>query len=82
MAASETAQDTVVQVTSSPGSDISPPAVEQLEVEEPGASEQHLVYPSGSKLWLTVTSLCLSIFLNGLVCSTRCTGLLHLRKHD
>jgi hypothetical protein len=55
---------------SSPGSD-APVSPEQLEVEEqPGVSEENIIYPSGPKLCLTMASLCLSIFLNGLVSST------------
>ena len=40
---------------------------EQLEVDEGGTSEENIVYPSGPKLWLTMGSLCLACFLNGLV---------------
>ena len=40
---------------------------EQLEVDEGGPSEENIVYPTGSKLWLTMGSLCLACFLNGLV---------------
>ncbi|KAK5210776.1 hypothetical protein LTR41_003388 [Exophiala xenobiotica] len=62
-----TTQDTniAVHTVSSPGSD-PPVSPEQLEVEEPGVSEENIIYPSGPKLWLTMASLCLSIFLNGL----------------
>ena len=42
---------------------------EQLEVEEGGISEDNINYPTGSKLWLTMTSLCVTFFINGLVCS-------------
>ncbi|KAK5199607.1 hypothetical protein LTR92_000148 [Exophiala xenobiotica] len=67
MPTSTTTQDTSIAVhtISSPGSD-PPVSPEQLEVEEPGVSEESMIYPSGPKLWLTMASLCLSIFLNGL----------------
>lgn len=41
--------------------------VEHLEVEENDASEE-IDYPTGHKLWLTVASLCIAMFLKGLVC--------------
>ena len=40
---------------------------EQLEVEEAGISEENINYPTGPKLWLTMSSLCIAYFLNGLV---------------
>jgi hypothetical protein len=38
-----------------------------LEVEENGVSEE-IVYPTGHRLWLTMASLCIAMFLKGLVC--------------
>jgi hypothetical protein len=40
--------------------------VELLEIEENGVPEE-ISYPSGHKLWLTVASLCVTMFLKGLV---------------
>jgi hypothetical protein len=42
---------------------------EQLEIEENGVSEE-INYPTGHKLWLTVASLCIAMFLKGLVRSS------------
>ncbi len=42
---------------------------EQLKIEENGVSEE-ISYPTGHKLWLTVASLCIAMFLKGLVCSS------------
>ena len=39
---------------------------EPLEVEEATASDDHVVYPTGPKLWLTMASVCLAYFLTGL----------------
>ncbi|EXJ82712.1 hypothetical protein A1O3_06526 [Capronia epimyces CBS 606.96] len=68
MAASTAALDTAVSqpLSSSAMPDASPPAIEQLRVEEPGAPSEDIVYPSGPKLWLAMISLCIAIFLNGL----------------
>ena len=41
--------------------------VEQLELEENSTAED-INYPKGHKLWLTITSLCVAMFLKGLVC--------------
>lgn len=43
--------------------------VEHLEIEENGTTEE-INYPTGYKLWLTVISLCLAMFLKGLVSSS------------
>ena len=43
------------------------PPQEPLEVEEGGISDEDIIYPTGRKLWLTMTSLCIACFLNGLV---------------
>ena len=40
-----------------------------LEIEEPGVAEEDINFPTGTKLWLTVASLCVALFLKGLVCS-------------
>lgn len=40
---------------------------EQLEVEEAGVPDENITYPTGPKLWLTMASLCIAYFLNGLV---------------
>ena len=42
---------------------------EHLEVEETGTTEE-INYPTGYKLWLTVISLCIAMFLKGLVSSS------------
>jgi hypothetical protein len=44
---------------------------ENFEIEEnqDGRSEEDDTYPSGPKLWLTMTSLCITSFLSGLVSS-------------
>jgi hypothetical protein len=85
MATSTTTQDDVVHAVSSPGSD-PPVSPEQLEVEEPGVSEENIIYPSGLKLWLTMASLCPSIFLNGLVSGIDILhgsqALLNMGRHD
>jgi hypothetical protein len=46
---------------------------EHLEIEENGTSEE-IDYPTGYKLWLTVISLCLAMFLKGLVSSSNMLG--------
>jgi hypothetical protein len=40
---------------------------EQLEVEDTQVSGDNIVYPSGVKKWLTIVSLCITMFLSGLV---------------
>lgn len=42
--------------------------IEQLEVEEPGATnaDTEIVYPTGTKLWLNYSSLCLTAFIRGI----------------
>ena len=40
---------------------------EQLEVEDPEFSEEHINYPTGPKLWLTTSALTIALFLTGLV---------------
>jgi hypothetical protein len=65
--AEESAEENVVQTTSQEDTgNLSPPR-EQLEVEEGGISDENINYPTGPKLWLTMTSMCIAYFLNGLV---------------
>lgn len=42
--------------------------IEQLEIEQNSVPESEITYPSGPKLWLTVATLCVTVFLKGLVC--------------
>jgi hypothetical protein len=39
----------------------------EIEEEQNGDAEESIVYPSGSKLWFTMASLCIACFLSGLV---------------
>jgi hypothetical protein len=65
--AEDAAEENVVQTTSQEDmGNLSPPR-EQLEVEEGGISDENINYPTGPKLWLTMTSMCIAYFLNGLV---------------
>lgn len=43
--------------------------MEQLEIEENGEPEEETIYPTGPKLWLTLATLCVTMFLRGLVLS-------------
>jgi hypothetical protein len=43
---------------------------EQPEIEENGVPEEEVNYPTGPKLWLTVATLCVTMFLKGLVRSS------------
>ncbi len=43
---------------------------EQLEIEEVGVPEEEINFPTGPKLWLTVATLCVAMFLKGLVGSS------------
>jgi hypothetical protein len=65
--AQDTSQENVVQTASTEDTDNLRLPREQLEVEEGGISEENINYPTGPKLWLTMTSLCIAWFLNGLV---------------
>jgi hypothetical protein len=40
---------------------------EQVEIEENAVPEEEINYPTGPKLWLTVATLCVTMFLKGLV---------------
>jgi len=42
---------------------------QQLEIEDSGVAEEEINFPTGPKLWLTVASLCMALFLKGLVSS-------------
>lgn len=41
----------------------------EMEENQNGRNEEDGTYPSGPKLWLTMTSLCITSFLSGLVSS-------------
>ena len=69
MAASPTTQDNTVQRVSSRASESVPNTMEQLEVGTSESESPEVVYPSGLKLWFAMASLCIAIFLTGLVCS-------------
>ena len=45
---------------------------EQLEVEDPEPLDESIDYPTGPKLWLTVSALTIALFLTGLVRSPGC----------
>jgi hypothetical protein len=53
------------EVASRPGQPTEP-----LEIEENSVPEVEINYPTGPKLWLTVTTLCVAMFLKGLVRSS------------
>jgi hypothetical protein len=65
--AEEISTATAVQMTFTQDTDNLGQPREQLEVEEGGLSDENINYPTGPKLWLTMTSLCVAFFLNGLV---------------
>ena len=50
---------------------------EQLQIEENGVPEDETIYPKGPKLWLTLATLCVTMFLKGLVFSL---DVIHLMK--
>jgi hypothetical protein len=39
----------------------------QLEIEETDFSDDNVIYPTGPKLWLTMGSMSIALFLHGLV---------------
>lgn len=45
---------------------VTPAPQEQLEIEGEGNNDDNIVYPHGSKLWLTMISLFLATFIKGL----------------
>jgi hypothetical protein len=65
--AEEISTATAVQMASTQDTDNLGQRREQLEVEEGGLSDENINYPTGPKLWLTLTSFCIAYFLNGLV---------------
>jgi hypothetical protein len=40
---------------------------EQLEIEQNSVPQSEINYPTGPKLWLAVGTLCVTVFLKGLV---------------
>ena len=65
--AEDTSTENVIQTASAHDTDNLRQPQEQLEVEDGGISDENITYPTGPKLWLTMASLCLAYFLNGLV---------------
>jgi hypothetical protein len=63
----DTSTEDVVQTASTHDTDNLGRPREQLEAEEGDISDENITYPTGPKLWLTMTSLCIAYFLNGLV---------------
>lgn len=61
--------ENAVQTTSAPAEETRIPGrpQEQLEIEETNFSDENINYPTGPKLWMTVGSMCIAQFLNGLV---------------
>ena len=41
--------------------------IEALQIEEPRNEEEDIVFPTGPKLWSTVVSMCIALYLSGLV---------------
>jgi hypothetical protein len=66
-AMADTSTENAVQAASTHDTDNLGQPREQLEVDEGGISDENITYPTGPKLWLTMTSLCIAYFLNGLV---------------
>jgi hypothetical protein len=65
--AEDISNENVVQAASTHDTDNLGQPRERLEVEEGGISDENITYPTGPKLWLTMASLCIAYFLNGLV---------------
>ncbi|KAJ4005972.1 hypothetical protein NW752_001219 [Fusarium irregulare] len=40
--------------------------IEALQIEEPRSEEEDIVFPTGPKLWSTVVSMCIALYLSGL----------------
>jgi hypothetical protein len=40
--------------------------IEALQIEEPLNEEEDIVFPTGPKLWSTMASMCIALFLSGL----------------
>lgn len=68
--ATVTSTETAVPKTSTAVTNDETQPQEQLEVEESGPSDEAINFPSGPKVWLTMTSLCIAQFLHGLVRSS------------
>lgn len=41
--------------------------IEALQIEEPNNEEENIAFPTGPKLWSTMASMCIALFLSGLV---------------
>jgi hypothetical protein len=41
--------------------------IEALQIKEPGNEEDNIVFPTGPKLWSTMLSMSIALFLSGLV---------------
>ena len=66
--AESTSDEAVVQMASTHDTNNLGQPREQLEVVEQGSiSGESITYPTGPKLWLTMVSVCIAYFLNGLV---------------
>ena len=59
-------QDAVRPVSTELTSRVGHP-MEQLEMEQSSAPEVEINFPSGPKVWLAVATLCVTMFLKGLV---------------
>jgi hypothetical protein len=68
MANDASTDDTVRSMPANNTADVEHPT-EQLEIEENGVPEDETIYPTGPKLWLTLATLCVTMFLKGLVFS-------------
>jgi hypothetical protein len=62
MANNMSSEDAIRPVTTQIGHPAEP-----LEIEQGHVSEEEINYPTGHKLWLTVATLCVTMFLKGLV---------------
>ena len=76
MANDASTDDTVQPVPADNAAHVEHPT-EQLEIEENGVPEDETIYPTGPKLWLTLATLCVTMFLKGLVFSL---DVIHLMK--
>lgn len=63
---SEATRDSIRPVSTEDTARAGHPA-EPLEIEENGVPGEEVNYPTGPKLWLTVATLCVTMFLKGLV---------------
>ena len=76
MANNASPDDTVQSMPANNTADVEHPT-EQLEIEENGVPENETIYPTGPRLWLTLATLCVTMFLKGLVFSL---DVIHLMK--